>query len=667
MLSQCSQPHISVVVVVHDMWREAPRTLLSLSATYQQHIGAEEYEVIVVDNGSSPPFDGTVLDRLAGNFRLIRIDDASPSPAGAINRGLHEARGRVVGVMIDGARIVTPGLLHFARHGAHLYNRAVVASLGYYLGFDLPRCSVQAGYDAAREDALLAEIAWPQDGYRLFEIATIDGSSVDGWLQPIAETNSLFLLRSSWELLGGVEERFDAAGGRLLNLDTFRRAMELPESGLVTLLGEGSFHQLHGGVSTNANLDTFHLCIERWRKQYETIRGRPWTAPVPPASRAYIGTLPRPVLAGLAQAALEPRPGRPPPLGATFDRSLWALARAPQPKDPTIAALMAFAENRLKAGLPRAAAEVARLARLRAPDEPAPQRLLAQFGPSQPGKDVPSNERAAFHYSVGEAHRLLGEVDKATTEFLAALTFDDDFVEAQIGLAKLRMPGRDYAACLCSLHEVLSPEVYLEIGVAKGKTLALARPPTLAIGIDPEPALQVRLNTQTYIFTETSDDFFAGDKLPGILEGRSVRLAFIDGLHVYQQALRDFINVERFCDPRSVILFHDTLPLNEPTQRPDRHRSFYTGDVWKVVLCLKHYRPDLEIVTIASPWSGLTMITGLDPRSTALSENLEAAVHRFADVPFAAIESDLPAALNVFPNDWDQIVSYIRSRRIIGT
>ena len=34
------KPSLSVVVVVYNMPREAPRTLLSLSATYQRHIDA---------------------------------------------------------------------------------------------------------------------------------------------------------------------------------------------------------------------------------------------------------------------------------------------------------------------------------------------------------------------------------------------------------------------------------------------------------------------------------------------------------------------------------------------------------------------------------------------------------------------------------------------------
>jgi glycosyltransferase involved in cell wall biosynthesis len=126
----------------------------------------------VVDNGSNPPVDPTLIAGLAGNFRLIRIDPAPPSPAHAINRGLAEAKGDIVGVMIDGARIVTPGLLHFARHASELYDRAVVVAPGWYLGADFQGAAITRGYDRDREDALLASINWPEDGYRLFEIST---------------------------------------------------------------------------------------------------------------------------------------------------------------------------------------------------------------------------------------------------------------------------------------------------------------------------------------------------------------------------------------------------------------------------------------------------------------------------------------------------------------
>src|SRR4051794_31407931 len=43
-----------------------------------------------------------------------------------------------------------------------------------------------------------------------------------------------------WDLLGETDERLDLAGGGLLKLDTFRRAMVLPGNEIVILLGEGT-------------------------------------------------------------------------------------------------------------------------------------------------------------------------------------------------------------------------------------------------------------------------------------------------------------------------------------------------------------------------------------------------------------------------------------------
>jgi glycosyltransferase involved in cell wall biosynthesis len=429
------RPELSVVVVVHNMAREAPRTLYSLSAHYQRNIAADDYEIIVVDNGSAPAFDATVIDSLAGNFRLLRLDPAPPSPAAAINRGLAEAGGKTIGVMVDGARMVTPGLLHFARHGAQLYPRAVVVTLGWYLGRDLQRWSIEAGYDQQREDAMLASIRWPEDGYRLFAIAAFDECSLDGWFSQIEESNALFMSRESWDRLGGFDQRFDLPGGGYVNLDTLARALELPDSELVILLGEGTFHQIHGGIATNQNFRTLRQKLAQWDEQYRAIRQRPWRTPSP-AHRTYIGSLPQSVLPHLARAIVEPARGLP--LDPSFDRSLW-VTPSPRPADSICAALVDLAEVECRARRFQAAAAVARMARARAPDEPAPQRLLAIAGAWLRDAGEPTADaRAGFHLARAKAYRLLGDTTAAAAEYRAALACDAALAEAATGLAQLQ-------------------------------------------------------------------------------------------------------------------------------------------------------------------------------------------------------------------------------------
>jgi glycosyltransferase involved in cell wall biosynthesis len=449
-LSRRHRPELSVVVVVHNMAREAPRTLYSLSAAYQRHIGADDYEIIVVDNGSTPPFDAKVFDGLNGNFRLLRLDPAPASPARAINRGLAEARGKAVGVMIDGARIVTPGLLHFARRGVELYPRTVVVTLGWYLGRDLQRWSMEAGYNRQREDAMLASIGWPQDGYRLFEIAAFDESSVDGWFSQIEESNALFLSRDSWDRIGGVDERFDAPGGGYINLDTLARAIALPDSELVVLLGEATFHQLHGGIATNQSFRDLAQSLRKWEEQYQAIRQRPWRAPSLP-KRTYIGTLPQAVLPHLARAMVEPVRGLP--LGPSFDRELWQVMQSPRPSDPICAALVDLAESEFRSRRFQAAAAVARMARSCAPDEPAPQNLLAIAGAwLRDAGEPPDDKRSGFHLARAKAYRLLDDPRAAATEFRAALGWDADLAEAKSGLAELRSRGARQAIVVLGMH-----------------------------------------------------------------------------------------------------------------------------------------------------------------------------------------------------------------------
>lgn len=284
-VSGTGEPSLSVVVVVYDMARELPRTLRSLSPEYQQGIGADDYEVIVVDNGSSRRLDDTLFAQFPGRIRAVRLDPAPPSPVRAANHGLELAEGDLVGLMIDGARLTTPGLLAGARLASRLADRPVITTPAFHLGSVTHMRAAEVGYDQSVEDTLLADSGWEDDGYRLFAVSTLSGSSGRGFFGPMGESNGLFLRDSTWRELGGLDERFALPGGGLANHDLYRRALALDCAELILLLGEGTFHQYHGGAATSRRFqwDEMHA-------DYRAIRGYPHE---PPQNAArFLGTVP---------------------------------------------------------------------------------------------------------------------------------------------------------------------------------------------------------------------------------------------------------------------------------------------------------------------------------------------------------------------------------------
>ncbi len=167
---------------------------------------------------------------------------------------------------------------------------------------------------------------------------------------------------------------------------------------------------------------------------------------------------------------------------------------------------------------------------------------------------------------------------------------------------------------LAQLHDLLQPRGYLEIGVQFGDSLRLVRPGTLAIGIDPNPHLHGHFPGTTQVARTTSDNYFEA----GPVGLEHVDLAFIDGMHLFEYALRDFMNVERYSNPRTVVVFDDVLPRNQHEAAREQCPGDWTGDVWKVGRVLETWRPDLKIHWVDTQPTGTLLVYNLNPTSHKL-------------------------------------------------
>lgn len=193
-----------------------------------------------------------------------------------------------------------------------------------------------------------------------------------------------------------------------------------------------------------------------------------------------------------------------------------------------------------------------------------------------------------------------------------------------------------YLKTLAQLHALLQPNFYMEIGVREGDSLRLAM--NSGVGIDPAPALKSPLPPHLAMLKMTSDDFFAK---VSAAEHPPVDLAFIDGMHLFEFALRDFINIEQRCRPAATVVFDDIYPSHPAQAQRERKTSVWTGDIWKLRYCLGKYRPDLRIFCLDTHPSGLMLVQGLDPANRVLADNYDRIVAEFMEPQFAVPPAEM--------------------------
>ncbi|WP_245875474.1 class I SAM-dependent methyltransferase [Tabrizicola aquatica] len=199
-----------------------------------------------------------------------------------------------------------------------------------------------------------------------------------------------------------------------------------------------------------------------------------------------------------------------------------------------------------------------------------------------------------------------------------------------------RALGPRYYAFLTALHRTLLFDWYLEIGCRTGESVALSRSKTVAV----DPFFRAELNIigvkpALHVFQQTSDDFFAS----GFLAKNDIRLAvsFLDGMHLFEFLLRDFMQTEAASHPQGVVMLHDCAPFTHEMTTRDLTaiRGSWTGDVWKLVPILQKWRPELKLTMLDSRPTGLLCVTNLQPGNRVLQDNYARILAEYMDLDLA--------------------------------
>jgi hypothetical protein len=207
--------------------------------------------------------------------------------------------------------------------------------------------------------------------------------------------------------------------------------------------------------------------------------------------------------------------------------------------------------------------------------------------------------------------------------------------------------GLPYLNFFAALNSILEPGSYFEIGTESGHSAAQYSCPSVCV--DPGFKLSADIvgrKKTLHLFQMKSDEFFAGGHLDQLMP-LGPDIAFLDGMHRFEYLLRDFINTEKASHPRTLILLHDCLPQNLrmtnrlPVAGPEDEgssRFAWTGDIWKLIPILKKYRPDLHVLFLDCPPTGLVAISGLQRQSQVLQDCYFKIIEEFRDLNFSTYD-----------------------------
>ncbi len=209
--------------------------------------------------------------------------------------------------------------------------------------------------------------------------------------------------------------------------------------------------------------------------------------------------------------------------------------------------------------------------------------------------------------------------------------------------------------------------MYLEIGVSTGETFFAVRADK-KVAVDPLFRFSLdearRSNGDSEFHEVTSDRYFSEI----IDQGQKFDIIYLDGLHTFEQTLRDFTNSIHFLKTDGIIVIDDVIPNSYQAALPDQADAFvvkaftenpdnsWMGDTFKLVFFIRAFFPTYNIRTIADNHGQAVVWRG--SRATADIFNLN--IDDLARLQFI----DVIKQLSVFRKaPFSEIISLIREEQ----
>ncbi len=182
-------------------------------------------------------------------------------------------------------------------------------------------------------------------------------------------------------------------------------------------------------------------------------------------------------------------------------------------------------------------------------------------------------------------------------------------IQLIISLKEEKQKHMDRTIVLQTSIDQKHANVYLEIGVNKGANFLKIRAKT-KVAVDPmfRIADGYQSDTVNQFYEETSDEFF--ETQSDWLSQHGIDVVLIDGLHTYEQSLKDVLNCLQYLNEGGVIVMHDCNPQSKASAHPvlseasqiEGWSGAWHGDVWKTIVYLRSQHPDLNVFTLDCDW-----------------------------------------------------------------